>query len=313
MERKKITIVIPVYNEEKAFENHFNVIQYYLASLENIEIDVLIVNDGSSDNTDGIVYRICQKLDNVTLLSFTRNFGKESAIHAGLEHAKGDAIIVMDSDLQHPPELISQMISRWIEGALIVEAYKFSRGKELLINRLLANGFYKVFNNLSGMDLRNKCDFKLLDRKVVEAYKTLPERGRFFRGIVHWLGFPTVRIPFEVPERVHGGTSWSRLRLAALSISAITSFSVTPLQFVTILGLLTFSLSIIFGGIAIYDKITGHAVSGFTTVILLILIIGSILMFSIGLMGVYIARIYAEIKGRPGYIIKPRKISDIKK
>ena len=259
----------------------------------------------SRDNTDGIVHRICEKLDNVKLLSFTRNFGKEAAIHAGLDHANGDAVIVMDSDLQHPPELISQMISRWIEGAFIVEAYKFSRGRESLINRLLANGFYKVFNNLSGMDLRNKCDFKLLDRKVVEAYKALPERGRFFRGIVHWLGFPAVRIPFEVPERVHGGTSWSRLRLASFSISAITSFSAKPLQFVTILGVLTLSISIIFSGIAVYDKITGHAVSGFTTVILLILIIGSIIMFSIGLMGIYISRIYEDIKSRPGYIIKP--------
>jgi dolichol-phosphate mannosyltransferase len=304
--RKKITVVIPVYNEEKAFAKNFNVILGYFDAIQDVDINVIIVNDGSADDTEGAVQGFCESREDVSLISFTRNFGKEAAMQAGLDNATGDAVIVMDSDLQHPPELVSQMIAKWREGACIVEAHKSSRGRESILSRFFAKSFYRIFNNLSGLDLRNQCDFKLLDRLVVDAYKALPEKGHFFRGIVKWLGYPAVQIPFEVPERSYGGTSsWSRLRLARFSISAITSFSAVPLQFVTLLGLVTFSISIFFGAIAVYKKMMGSALDGFTTVILLILIIGSILMFSFGLMGMYIARIYEEIKSRPSYVLKP--------
>ena len=307
MAKNSVTVVIPVYNEERAFAQNFAIILQRLSSLQDIKIDFLIVDDGSKDNTAEVVRKFCDQNARVKLICLTRNFGKESAIHAGIDHATGDAVVVMDSDLQHPPELIFQMVSLWQGGTSIVEAYKKTRGRESLLSRMLANGFYGLFNSLSGMDLRNHSDFKLLDRQVVDAYKALPERSRFFRGIVNWLGFPTARVPFEVQARQHGSSAWSRLRLFRFSLVAITSFSAAPLQFVTLFGLLTFIISALFGAIAIYDKISGHAVSGFTTVILLILIIGSILMISLGLMGIYIARIYEEVKGRPGYIIKQTK------
>lgn len=307
MSKDSITMVIPVYNEERAFVHNFAIILQHLDALRDVKADVLIVDDGSSDDTVKVIGRFCEQRNDVKLICLSRNFGKEAAIHAGLDHATGDAVIVMDSDLQHPPELIPKMISLWREGASIVEAYKISRGREPLMSRILANGFYGTFSRLSGMDLRNHSDFKLLDRAVVKVYATLPERSRFFRGIVRWLGFPAVQIPFEVKERRHGSSAWSRLRLFRFSLVAITSFSAAPLQFVTLFGLLTFIISGIFGGIALYDKFSGHAVSGFTTVILLILIIGSILMISLGLMGIYIAKIYDEVKGRPSYIIDHMK------
>ena len=301
-----LSVVIPVYNEETAFLDHFKVILQQLDLLENVTVDVVVVNDGSSDRTEDIVNSFVRIRDDIQLLSFTRNFGKEAAILAGLNHAKGDAVVVMDSDLQHPPQLIGKMLESWRQGAYIVEAYKVSRGRESFFSWLLAKSFYRIFDHLSGMDLRNQCDFKLLDRLVVNAYTSMPERGRFFRGVVQWLGFPAIRLPFEVPERPRGGSAWSRLRLFSYSISAITSFSAVPLQFVTIFGFMTLGLSLFFGVLALYYKFTGAAVSGFTTVILLILIIGSILMMSLGLMGIYIARIYEEIKGRPGYVVKPK-------
>ena len=303
MTKNSVTVVIPVYNEERGFADNFAVIMRHLDALKDISVDVLIVDDGSKDRTVEVVEKCCDARQDVKFLSLTRNFGKEAAIHAGLDHATGDAVIVMDSDLQHPPALIPQMIRLWREGTSIVEAYKISRGSEPFLSRLLASGFYGMFGRLSGMDLRNHSDFKLLDRQVVRIYVALPERSRFFRGIVRWLGFPAVQLPFEVQERRHGSSAWSRLRLFRFSLNAITSFSAAPLQFVTLFGVLTFIITGVFGGIALYDKFSGHAVSGFTTVILLILIIGSILMVSLGLMGIYIAKIYDEVKGRPSYIV----------
>jgi polyisoprenyl-phosphate glycosyltransferase len=302
-----VTVIIPVYNEERAFAQNFEVILRHLDSVQETTFDFVIVDDGSRDRTIDVVNTFCTTRHDVRLICLSRNFGKEAAIHAGIAHALGDAVIVMDSDLQHPPELIPRMLQLWRNGASIVEAYKVSRGRESLLARALANGFYRIFSSLSGMDLRNHSDFKLLDRQVADAYVALPERSRFFRGIVRWLGFSAVQIPFEVQERRHGSSAWSRLRLFRLSLVAITSFSAEPLQFVTLFGVLTFIISGIFGGIAIYQKFSGQAISGFTTVILLILIIGSILMISLGLVGMYIARIYDEVKGRPSYIIKRTK------
>jgi glycosyltransferase involved in cell wall biosynthesis len=302
-----LTVVIPVYNEERAFAQNFEVILRHLDAVQEATFNFLIVDDGSKDRTIDVVNTFCTTRHDVRLICLSRNFGKEAAIHAGIAHASGDAVIVMDSDLQHPPELIPRMLQLWRNGASIVEAYKVSRGRESLLSRVLANGFYRIFSSLAGMDLRNHSDFKLLDRQVADAYVALPERSRFFRGIVRWLGFSAVQIPFEVQERKHGSSAWSRLRLFRLSLVAITSFSAEPLQFVTLFGVLTFIISGIFGGIAIYHKFSGQAITGFTTVILLILIIGSILMISLGLVGMYIARIYDEVKGRPSYIIKRTK------
>jgi dolichol-phosphate mannosyltransferase len=300
---KTVTVVLPVYNEGAALRANVHAILGHLAFVEDVQTRVLIVDDGSTDDTPAIAERLCRERPDISLLTFNRNFGKEAAIDAGLDHLDSDAVIVMDSDLQHPPEIILQMVSLWRSGIDLVEAYKVSRGPESALSRASASGFYLLFRCLAGLDLRNQSDYKLLDRKVVLAYRELPERRRFFRGLIAWMAFPSARIPYEVSERTNGVSRWSRWRLFRYSLDAVTAFSSAPLHLVTLLGALTFVISLVFGSISLYQKLTGQAVGGFTTVILLLLIIGSILMVSLGLVGTYVARIYEEVKRRPSYVI----------
>ena len=304
---KTVTLIIPVFNEATALEQHLPVIFNTLAPLTTVIWQVLLIDDGSTDNTLEKLKILSSQYDNLQFLSLNRNFGKEAAILAGLMHSHSDAVIVMDSDLQHPPALIPQMLALWQQGIQVVEAYKVSRGKESWGSKLLVQGFYRMFRLLAEIDITNHSDFKLLDKQVVEVYCQLPEKKRFFRGMIHWLGFSSAQLPFSVPAREYGTTAWSKLKLLRFSFHALTSFSSLPLQLITLFGIFCFFLSFIIGGIALYHKVAGVAVSGFTTVILLILLIGSLLMFALGLIGVYIAQIYDEIKSRPIYLINWQK------
>jgi glycosyltransferase involved in cell wall biosynthesis len=304
---KTVTLVIPIYNESGAIENNLPAIIEAVAAIEHFAFEIVLVDDGSSDGCATWLKRFCQEREHLELLCLSRNFGKEAAILAGLVHARGDAVIVMDSDLQHPPALIPRMLALWEQGMDVVEACKASRGRESLSAKLLAGGFYRLFNLLAGMNIENYSDFKLLDRKVVDAYCALPERKRFFRGLIAWMGSSSARVFFDVPERQHGASAWSKLKLFRFSLTALTSFSSIPLHLITLLGLFCFSVSLILGGIALYDKYTGEAVSGFTTVILLILLIGSLLMVGLGLIGIYLEQIFEEIKQRPIYMVDRRR------
>jgi len=307
MRKKTITIVIPALNEETAIDKHIPIIFEHIANIKEIKLRILVVDDGSTDNTVEKLKKLCELYNALNFICFNRNFGKETAIHAGLLQSDTDAVIVMDSDLQHPPQLIEKMIAIWQQDIDVVEAYKVSRGKESYLSSLMGHSFYRLFGILSGMNIKNHSDFKLLDRKVVDAYCAMPEKKRFFRGIIPWLGFSSAQIPFEVPDRQHGVTAWSRLKLLKFSFTAITSFSTVPLHIITFLGVLCFIISFIIGSLALYHKYMGNAVSGFTTVILLILIIGSLLMIALGVIGIYIAHIYDEVKRRPDYVINLNK------
>lgn len=307
MNNKTINIVIPVFNEGDAIDRHLPVIFENITEIKEINISVLVVDDGSTDNTVEKLKKLCEQYNRLNFICFNRNFGKEAAIHAGLQQSDTDAVIVMDSDLQHPPQLIKKMISVWQQGIEVVEAYKICRGKESYLSRLMAQKFYYLFYIMSGINIKNNTDFKLLDRKVVDAYCAMSEKKRFFRGIIPWLGFSSAQIPFEVPDRQYGVTAWSRFKLLKFSFTAITSFSTVPLQIITFLGILCFTISFIIGSLALYHKYMGNAVSGFTTVILLILIIGSLLMIALGVIGIYIAHIYDEVKRRPDYLIDSNK------
>ncbi len=302
-----ISVVIPVYNESAALHQNLPVIIGVLREIRDIEFSLLLVDDGSGDDTVEQLATLLSQEPNMELLCLNRNFGKEAAIHAGLAHARGQAVIVMDSDLQHPPALIPQMITLWQQGLEVVEARKSSRGRESLASALLANGFYRLFHLLSGMDLKNHSDYKLLDRKVVDAYLELPERKRFFRGLVAWMGFPSAQLYFEVPPREHGQSAWSKFKLLRFSMTALSGFSSAPLHLISLLGVICLGLGLAIGGIALHDKFTGEAVSGFTTVILLILVIGSFIMFGLGLLGLYLEQIFDEIKRRPTYLINRHK------
>ena len=312
---KSIAIVIPVLNEAKIIADSLKEITGFLSSQENFEFTIFVVNDGSTDDTMKIVSGLGDDLAGTCLhsISLSRRFGKESAISAGLSATrKFDATIVMDSDLQHPPELISEMLKHWQQGSLVVEGVKSSRGTESQWRGLSAKLYYHLFRVLTGLDISADTDFKLLDRKVVAKYCDLPESNRFFRGLIKWMGMPSKQLPFEVPDTSKESSSWRRLSLFRYAVTTISSFTSYPLQIVTLLGAITFLLSIVFGGIALYDKLTGNAVDGFTTVILLLLIIGSVLMFSLGLIGIYLGKIFEEVKRRPNYMLKIDSMDDRK-
>lgn len=303
MDNYYISIIIPVYNEEKQIEETVGIIMQILSG-NGIGCEFVLVDDGSSDGTWETITRLSRNFSCVSAIKLSRNFGKEAAICAGLERARGDACLIIDSDLQHPPSLIPEMARLWrIEGYDVVEGIKSSRGKESYVTRIGASLFYKLLKLLSGYDLENTSDFKLLDRRVVEVWKKLGEHNTFFRGMSTWVGFKRVSIPFNVSERKTGKSGWSFFKLLKLAIDAITSYSSLPLQVVTLIGVLFLLGSVVLGIQTLYKKFAGQALSGFTTVILLQLIIGSCLMISLGIIGTYLARIYDEVKSRPRYIV----------
>ncbi len=266
--------------------------------------EMICVDDGSTDDTWPRLAAFAADRPAVVAIRFSRNFGKEAALAAGLEAARGRAVIVMDGDLQHPPELIGEMLRRWRAGeAEVVEAVKRRRGRESWVNRWGARLFYRTLRRVSGIDLENASDFKLLDRKVVDAWLELRDFHLFFRGMCAWLGFRRARIDFEVPERIGGVSKWSLGRLAGLAADGVASFSSAPLHLTTLIGAVFLVFAIVLGGHTLYMKLAGQAVSGFTTVILLLLIVGSCVLISLGVIGAYIARIFEQVKGRPRFLI----------
>lgn len=298
-----LSIVIPLYCEGKHLKELISEIRGSVDPL-TIPYEIILIDDGSPDNTWAVIGEESVSSPMVRGLRLSRNFGKESAISAGLEAAGGKAVILMDGDLQHPPRLIPEMLRLWREEKPdVVEAVKSDRGKESLVNQIGAKFFYSALKKLSGYDLTNMTDFKLMDARVVKAWLQMGERNLFFRGMSAWLGFKTTQVSFEVPERASGHSSMSLIRLAKLAITAVTSFSSLPLHIVTILGSLFLLFALIIGIQTIYNWLTEGAVEGFATVILLQLIIGSLLMITLGIIGEYIARIYEEVKGRPRYVI----------
>jgi len=305
----KISLLVPFYNEEEQIPLTLAVVVPILESI-GLDFELIMVDDGSRDRTWAVIDEACSRDRRLIGLHFSRNFGKEAAICAALDQADGDAVILMDGDLQHPPQHIPEMIKLWRQGNDIVEGIKSTRGKEGLASRLNAHVFYGLFRRFSGYDLRNASDFKLLDRRVVEQWRRLGEHDTFFRGLSAWLGFRRTTFTFEVAARQTGGSKWSVYKLAALSMNAITGFSAMPLQFITVLGLVLLVGSLILGIQTLINWFTGQADTGFTTVILLQLLIGGSTMISLGLIGIYIARIFTEVKGRPRYIIAATTLAD---
>jgi glycosyltransferase involved in cell wall biosynthesis len=301
-----LTVVVPVYNEEKQIEKTIAAISGTLHGITG-QYQLVLVDDGSGDQTWQVLKSLADKVPGLEAIRFSRNFGKEAAIMAGLSRARGDACVIMDADLQHPPELIPEMFRLWEKGFEVVEAVKEDRGRESSFSRLGASLFYKIMHRLSGFNLENASDYKLLDKKVVQALLQMPERETFFRGLSAWVGYSRAEVYFKVPERETGKSRWSALKLMRLAIGAFTSFSSLPLQFVTFIGVLFLIGSVALGIQTLVMKLRGLAIGGFTTVILLLLIIGSCLMISLGMIGMYIARIYNEVKARPRYSVSEER------
>lgn len=301
-----LSVIIPAYNEELLIPKTAQVISALLEDA-HIPYELLFVNDGSKDST---WERICtegEKNKKVRGICFSRNFGKESAMFAGLAEARGDCMAVIDCDLQHPPEKLVEMYRLWEDGYEIVEGIKASRGEESGLHTLAARAFYALLSHAAHMDMRHASDFKLLDRKAVNVLLNMPEKNAFFRALSSWIGFRTTQIEYDVREREAGETKWSTRALFKYALTNVSSFTSAPLQIVTVLGVIMFLVTAALSVTALFQKIMGKALGGFTTVIILQCFTGSVTMISLGIIGYYIAKIYDEIKGRPRYIVAERK------
>lgn len=308
-----LSIILPVYNEENNIESAYHAIRNVLLP-EKIDFELVYVNDGSKDKSFEIISKLAGSVQDAKIVgvSFSRNFGKESAIFSGLSHATGEVCAVMDCDLQHPPETLVEMYRLWEQGFEIVEGVKRSRGKENILYKGFAKLFYKLISKSTGIEMYRSSDFKMLDRKVVNEYIKLTERNIFFRALSSWLGYRSTIVEFDVKERAFGTTKWSVRSLVKYAIGSITSFTTAPMQLITISGILFFVFAIVLGAQSLVKWGMGHALEGFTTIILLLLIVGSLIMISLGIIGYYIARIYEEIKGRPRSIVEKVVRNDTK-
>ena len=297
-----LTVVLPAYNEEASVPKAARVLASLLAQ-EDIPFELMFIDDGSRDGTWEAIQAQTKEDPRVRGVRFSRNFGKEAAIFAGLAQARGDCVVVMDCDLQHPPEKVPEMYRLWQQGYQVVEGVKASRGKENPLHGLGARGFYAVISRATGIDMSRASDFKLLDRRAVDVLLAMREKNAFFRALSSWIGFSTAQVEFEVQPRAAGSSKWSIRSLVRYAVTNVAAFSAAPLQIVTLLGAAVFVCSVGLGLWSLWQKLTGQALEGFTTVILLQLLIGSILMICLGIIGYYVAKIYEELKDRPRYIL----------
>ena len=297
-----LSVVIHAYNEEEMISKASQTIDKILKEA-GIDHELLFINDGSKDNTWNVIEDEAAKNPNVKGVCFSRNFGKESAIFAGLYESKGDCVVVIDCDLQHPPEKIVEMYRLWEQGYEIVEGVKTSRGKESGFHRFAAKSFYNIMTDAVGFDMSRASDFKLLDRKAVNVLLNMNEKNAFFRALSSWIGFRSTEVEYDVREREAGNSKWSTVSLFKYAVTNISSFTSAPLQVVTFLGVLVFLLGLYSVIEALVRYFMGTAKEGFTTVIILQCLTSSAIMFGLGVIGFYISKIYEEVKGRPKFIV----------
>ena len=297
-----LSVIIPAYNEQENIEKTAQTI-YGILKRENIPCEIIFVDDGSRADTWKIIDRLTEENDSIRGLKFSRNFGKEGALFAGLKACTGDCAVFIDCDLQHPPELIPEMYELWKQGYEVVEAVKASRGKENLLYKMFAKSFYRLMKNSANVNLDRASDYKLLDRKAIDALNEMPERLTFFRALSSWVGFKTTQIEFNVAPRNAGTTKWNFKKLMKFALNNITSFTNLPLQIITGTGVVFFIFAVVLAIQTLVRYFGGTADNGFTTVILVTLITGSFIMLGLGVIGYYMAKIYEEIKFRPRYIV----------
>ena len=304
---KKISLIVPCYNEASNIETFYNSFINTFHSIENQYIyEIIFIDDGSEDETLDKMISLAKNDHNIKIIELSRNFGKEAALTAGLDVSSGDAIIPIDADLQDPVELILEMISVWNSGAEIVLAKRINRSEDSWLKRVTASFFYKIHNSISDIKIPNNVgDFRLMDRSVVNAIKSLPEQQRFMKGLFSWVGFKTASIEYSRLARNAGSTKFSGWKLWNFAIEGITSFSSLPLRIWTYIGFLGAISSLLYAFIIIFKTIIfGIDVPGYASLIVLLLFFGSLQLIGIGVLGEYISRIYMESKKRPIYIIR---------
>ncbi len=309
---KRISFIVPCFNEEATLELFYDALMRMWQNpanelTYNYESEVIFIDDGSKDKTYQIIKTLSEAHDGVSFVSFSRNFGKEAAIFCGLKQATGDAAVVIDADLQHPVETINEMILLWQEGYEIIEGVKKSRGKEPKLHGFFAGVFYRIISKITGLDMEHSSDFKLIDRKVIDALNNIGEKETFFRALTFWTGFKNTSVECDIHERVAGESKWSYSKLIRYAFTNITSFTYVPLFIISYIGILVLGIGTILGIDAIISYFQGKSVGGYPSLVILITLATGATLISQGIVAVYIAKIYQEVKNRPRYIVKESK------
>jgi len=299
-----LSVIVPTYNEVEVINEFY---QRMLAVLEAMPMayELIFVNDGSSDGTLACLKSFYQQNNNIAIIDLSRNFGKEVAMTSGLDYAKGDAVVIIDADLQDPPELIPELIKHWHEGYDVVYAKRLSRAGETEIKKVTAYLFYKAMNKLSRVAIpENTGDFRLLSRRAVNSLKKLPEHNRFMKGLFAWIGYPQIAVPYNRDPRFGGESKWDYWKLWNFALEGITSFTIVPLKLATYVGFITAFAAMIYGVfIVVKTMIFGDPVAGFPTLIALISFIGGMQLMALGIIGEYLGRMFDETKNRPLYFV----------
>jgi dolichol-phosphate mannosyltransferase len=307
MARPTLTLVLPIYNEEEVIPILHDRLQSFLGTL-GVDTEVLFVNDGSRDKSLELLRELAKKDARYKVLGFSRNFGHQSAITAGVDYARGKAVVVMDADLQDPPEVVVEMLERWREGYDVVYGKRGSREGETWFKLITAKYFYRVFAAMIPIEVPlDTGDFRLMSRQVVLTLRSLRESHRFVRGMVAWVGFKQIAVIYDRPGRAAGETKYPLKKMVRFAIDGITSFSVVPLRFATYLGIFISLASVAYAMWALFVKLVLHAtVQGWTTTVVLVALLSSVQLLMIGILGEYVGRIYEQVKLRPLYIVRDR-------
>jgi glycosyltransferase involved in cell wall biosynthesis len=303
----RYSLILPVFNEEAVLPLLLHRLDKLVASLD-APTEVIFVDDGSRDTSAIILEAMAKEKPHIRFIKLSRNFGHQIAITAGMDAASGDAIVVMDADLQDPPEVVGEMIARWKEGFEIVQARRLSRDGESTFKKKTASLFYRLLGKLSSVDIpRDVGDFRLIDRKVLEAFQEMPERDRFVRGMFAWLGFRHCEVAFHRPARAAGETKYPFWKMVRLAVNGVVSFSDAPLKLAIWAGAAVSALAAIYGAYAIFTGLfTDHAVRGWTSTVVIVSFLCGLNMLLTGMVGLYVGRIYSEVKRRPLYVVSRR-------
>jgi glycosyltransferase involved in cell wall biosynthesis len=300
-----LSVVAPVYNEEATIEEFYARV---CAALSGLSFELVLVDDGSTDGGPAVLERLASGDPRVRVVFLSRNFGHQTALTAGLDHARGDAVVMLDADLQDPPELINTMLERWRAGCDVVYAVREAREGESRFKLSTARWFYKLFDKLAQVELQhNSGDFRLLDRRALDALLSMRERNRFLRGMTVWVGYTQAAVGYKRDPRYAGETKYTLSRMLRFSLDAISSFSHRPLQLATLLGFMISTLAFLAIPVVVVLRILGSYLPGFSAITILVLLLGGIQLIAIGIIGEYVGRIYDEVKGRPLYLVRAQR------
>ncbi|MBO4531839.1 MAG: glycosyltransferase family 2 protein [Paludibacteraceae bacterium] len=306
---KKISILVPCHNEQENIEKLYDALVESIAKINGYQWEIVFVDDGSFDDTLSRIKQLRERDERVCFISLSRNFGKENAMLAGFDHITGDAVIIMDADLQHPPHLMAEMIAEWESGYDDVYAERLNRGKESWLRRKLSMLYYRLLQRMAKVDvLPNVGDFRLLDRKCIDSLKKLRETQRYTKGLYCWIGFKKKKISFQQADREKGKSSFSYHRLFNLAIEGITSYTTAPLRISTVVGIVVSLVAFIYMCYVLIKTILyGEPVQGYPTLVILILFLGGVQLLSLGIIGEYLGRVFHETKNRPVYLISEQE------